>query len=99
MDNESLENEFSLQSGQFPLPWLLVKSYFLFNWWFFVPPAMFVQECCWVVDGEILAKLLTWRIYVIKYLRDPMNQDVNKSLKNDSPKGIHSEQSAETPSS
>ena len=72
MENESLENEFSLQRGQFPLPWLLVKSYR----WFFVPPAMFVQECCWVVDGEILAKLLTWWIYVIKYLRDPMNQDV-----------------------
>ena len=96
MENESLENEFSLQRGQFPLPWLLVKIVLSLRQVVF-RPACYV--CSRMLLGEILAKLLTWWIYAIKKIRDPMNQDVNKSLKNHSPKGIHSEQSAEIPSS
>ncbi len=83
MENESLENEFSLQRGQFPLC-------------FFFLPAMFVQEWCWVVDGEILAKLLTWWIYV--NLLDIPWTKVSTKISNDSPKNLHSEQFAPIPS-
>ena len=83
MENESLENGFSLQRGQFPLC-------------FFVLPAMFVQEWYWVVDGEILAKLLTWWIYV-NLLDIPWTKVLTK-ISNDSPKNLHSEQFAPIPS-